>query len=120
MRVLELATVVAAPSACAILADLGADVLKVERPSAPDYTRRWALRDDPALSADPAHLAGPPSEHGAGVGSGFTQFNRGKRALALDWGSAPGLRILKLLLQRTDVLVTNVRLRGLKNAGLDY
>ena len=48
VRVLELATVVAAPSACAILADLGADVLKIENAAAPDYVRAFSKRDDPA------------------------------------------------------------------------
>ena len=116
VRVLELATVVAAPSACAILADLGADVLKIENAAAPDYVRAFSKRDDPAHTADPEHLA---QEDGF-IGSGFTQFNRGKRALALDYSKPEGLAILKQLLGESDVLVTNVRLKGLERSGLDY
>jgi crotonobetainyl-CoA:carnitine CoA-transferase CaiB-like acyl-CoA transferase len=116
VRVLELATVVAAPSACAILADLGADVLKIENAGAPDYVRAFSKRDDPQHTADPDHLA----EEDGFIGSGFTQFNRGKRALALDYRTPAGLKILKQLLAQTDVLVTNVRLKGLERGGLDY
>lgn len=113
LRVLELATVVAAPSACAILADLGADVLKIENPNEPDYVRAWRLRDDPEQTAQPSRLAEQ-------VGSGFTQFNRGKRAIAVNVQTPEGLRVLKQLLADTDVFVTNVRLKGLKKVGLDY
>ena len=116
VRVLELATVVAAPSACAILADLGADVLKIENAAAPDYVRAFSKRDDPAHTADPARLA----EEDGFVGTGFTQFNRGKRAMALNYSTPAGRAILMQLLAEADVLVTNVRLKGLRNAGLDY
>lgn len=113
IRVLELATVVAAPSACAILADFGAEVLKVENPEEPDYVRAWRLNDDPAKTAQADRL---PQQ----VGTGFTQFNRGKQAIALNYQKASGLRILKQLLAEVDVLVTNVRIKGLKKLGLDY
>lgn len=113
VKILELATVVAAPSACAILADMGADVLKVENPDAPDYPRSWAIRDDPGKTADPEHRT-------HGVGSSFTQFNRGKRAIALNYTKPEGLRVLKKMMGECDVFVTNVRLKALKKIGLDY
>lgn len=113
LKVIDLSTVVAGPSACAILSDLGADVLKVENPSAPDFVRQWARRDDPKKTADPSKLD-------RGVGSGFSQFNRGKRAIALNYQKPAGLRILKQLLADADVLITNVRNQALTKMGLDY
>eukprot|EP00656_Telonema_subtile_P029841 TRINITY_DN32907_c0_g1_i1.p1 TRINITY_DN32907_c0_g1~~TRINITY_DN32907_c0_g1_i1.p1 ORF type:complete len:367 (-),score=93.97 TRINITY_DN32907_c0_g1_i1:96-1196(-) len=113
LRVLELATVVAAPSAGAILCDLGASVIKVEHPKAPDYVRAWRKRDEPSQTADPEHF-------GQGVGSGFTQFNRGKRGITLDYSKPEGLAILKELLGLSDVFITNVRLKALHKYGLDY
>jgi len=113
IKVLELATVVAAPSACAMLADMGATVIKVEHPQIPDYVRSWRKRDDGSKTADPA-------QYDRGVGSGFSQFNRGKKAIAIDYSQPEGLQVLKRLLTDTDVFVTNVRLKALEKVGLDY
>eukprot|EP00416_Gambierdiscus_australes_P004123 CAMPEP_0171144064 /NCGR_PEP_ID=MMETSP0766_2-20121228/145302_1 /TAXON_ID=439317 /ORGANISM="Gambierdiscus australes, Strain CAWD 149" /LENGTH=454 /DNA_ID=CAMNT_0011607909 /DNA_START=6 /DNA_END=1370 /DNA_ORIENTATION=+ len=109
-KVVELATVVAAPGSCAVLADLGADVLKIENPADPDTTRGWIKGDDPNKTADPIKK----------TGSHFTQLNRGKRAMALNYHSPEGLRILKQLMAGADVFVTNVRNQSLKKLGLDY
>jgi crotonobetainyl-CoA:carnitine CoA-transferase CaiB-like acyl-CoA transferase len=110
VKVVELATVIAAPACAAVLADLGAEVLKIESPTAPDVTRSWKDSDDPDKTASP-HL---------GNGSGFTQFNRGKQSLTLNYATPEGLKIMKELLAEADVFITNVRNKSLIKAGLDY
>jgi len=119
IRVVELATVVAAPSACAYLADMGADVIKIEDPNAPDISRGWGGGDDPELTAMP-ELHRQLKEGKVGGGSAWMQLNRGKRSLILDVRKPAGIAIFKRLLQTADVLVTNVRLKGLQKIGLDY
>jgi len=114
IRVVDCSSVVAGPMACAILADMGADVIKIEPPNAPDITRGWGDGDDPELTATPALQA---QGHG---GSGFVQFNRGKRSLSLDIARPEGVKILKQLLGKADVFVTNIRVKSLQKAGLDY
>mmetsp|Transcript_56429 Transcript_56429/g.168002 ORF Transcript_56429/g.168002 Transcript_56429/m.168002 type:complete len:449 (-) Transcript_56429:73-1419(-) len=114
IRVIDCTSVVAGPTACAILADMGADVVKIEPPGAPDITRGWGNGDDPEFTAMP----GLQSE-GMG-GSCFVQCNRGKRSLALDFGKPSGVALLKRILAKADVLVTNIRLRSLQKAGMDY
>jgi len=119
IRVVELATVVAAPTACAILGDMGADVIKVEAPNAPDISRGWGGGDDPELTAMPELLEQLKKGKGGG-GSAFVQINRGKRSLLLDFQKPAGLQVLKRLLANADVFVTNVRLQSLQKVGLDY
>src|SRR6266516_4552907 len=90
VRVLELARILAGPWAGQILADLGADVVKVERPGAGDDTRGW----------------GPPFvEDAVGGHLGAAYFhatNRGKRSIELDFESPDGQRIVKKLAARSD------------------
>jgi crotonobetainyl-CoA:carnitine CoA-transferase CaiB-like acyl-CoA transferase len=108
LRVLELARILAGPWAGQILADLGADVVKVERQGTGDDTRSWGPPFVPA--ADGGHL-GAAYFHGA---------NRGKRSIELDFESAEGRRIVKKLAARSDVLIENFKVGGLAKFGLDY
>ena len=108
LRVLELARILAGPWAGQILADLGADVVKVERKGAGDDTRGWGPPFVPA--ADGSHL-GSAYFHGT---------NRGKRSIELDFESAEGQRIVRKLAARSDVLIENFKVGGLKKFGLDY
>ena len=91
-----------------ILADLGADVIKVERKGAGDDTRGW----------------GPPFVDGADGGhlgaAYFHGTNRGKRSIELDFESEEGRRIVKKLAARSDVLMENFKVGGLAKFGLDY
>lgn len=114
IRVIDCTSVVAGPTACAILADMGADVVKIEPPDAPDITRGWGDGDDANFTATPALQS-----QGQG-GSAFVQCNRGKRSVALDITKPAGVALLKRLLANADVFVTNIRLRSLRKVGLDY
>jgi crotonobetainyl-CoA:carnitine CoA-transferase CaiB-like acyl-CoA transferase len=108
LRVVELARILAGPWAGQILADLGADVVKVERKGAGDDTRGWG---PPFVEAtDGGHL-------GAAY---FHATNRGKRSIELDFESADGQRIVKKLAARSDVLIENFKVGGLAKFGLDY
>jgi crotonobetainyl-CoA:carnitine CoA-transferase CaiB-like acyl-CoA transferase len=108
LRVLELARILAGPWAGQILADLGADVIKVERKGTGDDTRGWG---PPFVeAADGSHL-------GAAY---FHATNRGKRSIELDFESEDGRRIVKKLAARSDVLIENFKVGGLAKFGLDY
>jgi len=108
LRVLELARILAGPWAGQILADLGADVVKVERKGAGDDTRGWG---PPFVeAADGGHL-------GAAY---FHATNRGKRSIEVDFESEDGRRIVKKLAARSDVLIENFKVGGLAKFGLDY
>ena len=108
LRVLELARILAGPWAGQILADLGADVIKVERKDVGDDTRGW----------------GPPFVRAAGGGhlgaAYFHGTNRGKRSIELDFESEEGRRIVRKLAARSDVLIENFKVGGLAKFGLDY
>src|SRR5712691_4686209 len=108
LRVLELARILAGPWAGQVLADLGADVIKVERKGVGDDTRAWGPPFVPA--ADGGHL-GAAYFHGT---------NRGKRSIELDFESPEGQRLVKKLAARSDVLIENFKVGGLKKFGLDY
>src|SRR5262249_33520009 len=108
VRVLELARILAGPGAGRIRADLGADVIKGERPGAGDDTRGW----------------GPPfvpGKDGAHLGAAyFHATNRGKRSIELDFESERGRRIVRKLAARSDVLIENFKVGGLAKFALDY
>jgi len=108
LRVLELARILAGPWAGQMLADLGADVIKVERKGAGDDTRGW----------------GPPfveGKDGKPIGSAyFHGANRGKRSIEVDFDSEDGRRIVRKLAARSDVLIENFKVGGLAKFGLDY
>jgi crotonobetainyl-CoA:carnitine CoA-transferase CaiB-like acyl-CoA transferase len=108
LRVLELARILAGPWAGQILADLGADVIKVERKGAGDDTRAWGPPFVPA--AEGGHLAS----------AYFHCTNRGKRSIELDFDTPEGQRIVRKLASRSDVLIENFKVGGLKKFGLDH
>jgi crotonobetainyl-CoA:carnitine CoA-transferase CaiB-like acyl-CoA transferase len=108
LRVLELARILAGPWAGQILADLGADVVKVERKGTGDDTRGWGPPF--VAAADGGHL-------GAAY---FHSTNRGKRSIELDFESEEGRRIVRKLAARSDVLIENFKVGGLAKFGLDY
>jgi crotonobetainyl-CoA:carnitine CoA-transferase CaiB-like acyl-CoA transferase len=107
LKVLELARVLAGPWAGQVLADLGADVIKVERPGTGDDTRPW----------------GPPFVAAAGGGhldsAYFHSTNRGKRSITLDLDSAEGQDAVRALAARSDILLENFKVGGLAKYGLD-
>lgn len=107
LKVLELARILAGPWVGQTLADLGADVVKVERRGVGDDTRGW----------------GPPFVEGAGgenlSAAYFHACNRGKRSIALDFENDEDLAVVKRLVAHTDVLVENFKLGGLAKFGLD-
>jgi crotonobetainyl-CoA:carnitine CoA-transferase CaiB-like acyl-CoA transferase len=106
LRILELARILAGPWVGQLLADLGADVVKVESPTGDD-TRQW----------------GPPFVQGADgenlSAAYFHACNRGKRSIALDFGKAEDLAVVKRLAAHADVVVENFKAGGLKKYGLD-
>src|ERR1041385_4024524 len=108
IRVLELARILAGPWAGQILADLGADVIKIERAGAGDDTRGW----------------GPPFVEGADgsqlAAAYYHSCNRGKRSVALDFETEEGRRIVHKLAKRSDVVLENFKTGGLAKFGLDY
>lgn len=105
VRVLELATFIAAPSCARFLADLGAEVIKVEAPAG-DPLRYTAVNE-----------GRPP---GDGEDTSFTLENTGKRCITLNLKSAAGKEVFARLLETTDIFVTNWRSGALQRAGLDY
>jgi len=108
LRVLELARILAGPWAGQMLADLGADVIKVERKGAGDDTRVWG----------PPFVEGTNDKH---IGSAyFHSANRGKRSIEADFESPEGQRIVRKLAKRSDVLIENFKVGGLAKFGLDY
>ena len=108
LRVLELARILAGPWAGQILADLGADVVKVERKGAGDDTRAWG----------PPFVEGKDGKH---IGAAyFHGANRGKRSIEVDFDSDEGRRIVRKLAARSDVLIENFKVGGLAKFGLDY
>src|ERR1700694_3097092 len=106
VRVLELARILAGPWAGQMLADLGADVIKVERKGAGDDTRAWG----------PPFVEGEDGKHlGAAY---FHSANRGKRSIEMDFESEDGKRIVKKLAARSDILIENFKVGGLAKCGL--
>src|SRR5207302_2560077 len=108
VRVLELARILAGPWAGQILADLGADVIKVERQGTGDDTRGWG----------PPWVEGMDGQH---IGSAyFHSTNRGKRSIEVNFESEEDQRVVRKLAARSDVLIENFKVGGLARFGLDY
>jgi crotonobetainyl-CoA:carnitine CoA-transferase CaiB-like acyl-CoA transferase len=105
IRVLDLSRVLAGPWCTQLLADLGAEVIKIERPGVGDDTRHW----------------GPPwHEHGGEkVAAYFLSANRGKKSAAIDFSKPEGAELVRRLAARSDVVVENFKAGGLKRFGLD-
>ncbi|CAB3947387.1 CaiB/BaiF CoA transferase family protein [Achromobacter insolitus] len=109
VRVLDLSRILAGPSATQLLGDLGADVVKVEKPGEGDDTRKWGppyIKDN----------EGRPT----GESAYYLSANRNKRSIALDIATDAGREALHQLLSQADVLVENYKVGGLAQYGLDY
>ncbi|MEY4883119.1 MAG: hypothetical protein RIS34_973 [Pseudomonadota bacterium] len=109
LKVLDLSRVLAGPWCTQMLADLGADVVKVERPGEGDDTRHWGppfLQD--AQGHDTAHAAY------------FTSCNRNKRSITMDIAKPEGQALIRQLALGSDILVENFKVGGLAAYGLDY
>ncbi|MGX9572224.1 CaiB/BaiF CoA transferase family protein [Mesorhizobium sp. f-mel] len=108
VRVIELARILAGPWAGQLLADLGADVIKVESPDGGDDTRKW----------------GPPfvmSHDGENLSAAYYHScNRGKRSIAIDFSTPEGAETVRRLVAASDVLIENFKVGGLKKYALDY
>jgi formyl-CoA transferase len=105
VRVLDLSRVLAGPWCTQLLADLGAEVVKIERPGTGDDTRHW----------------GPPW-HGEGderVAAYFLSCNRGKKSAAIDFARPDGADLVRSLAQQADIVVENFKVGGLTKFGLD-
>jgi crotonobetainyl-CoA:carnitine CoA-transferase CaiB-like acyl-CoA transferase len=108
VTVLDLSRVLAGPWSTQVLADLGAEVVKIERPGAGDDTRAW----------------GPPFHEDAGGGRSDAAYffcaNRGKRSVTVDFTKPGGAGLIRDLARTSDVVVENFKVGGLKPYGLDY
>jgi len=109
IRVLDMSRILAGPWTTQHLADMGAEVIKIERPAVGDDTRSWgppfaveATADHPAISAY------------------FSCANRGKKSCAIDISKPSGQDLLRKLAAKSDVLIENFKVDGLKAYGLDY
>ena len=109
IRVLDLSRILAGPWATQLLADLGAEVIKIERPGSGDDTRQWG----PPWLADGN---GEPTSESAY----YLSCNRGKRSLAIDFTKPEGADLLRALAADSQVLVENFKVGGLAQYGLDY
>jgi formyl-CoA transferase len=109
IRVLDLSRILAGPWATQLLADLGAEVIKIERPGSGDDTRQWG---PPWLT----EANGEPSAESAY----FLSCNRGKRSLAIDFTTPEGADLVRALALDSQVLVENFKVGGLAQYALDY
>ena len=109
IRVLDLSRILAGPWAAQTLADLGAEVIKVERPETGDDTRVWG----PPFLTDPL-------THERGDAAYFMTCNRGKKSITLDFTQKSGADLVRALVLECDVLIENFKVGGLQKYGLDY
>ncbi len=108
VRVLDLSRILAGPWAGQLFADLGAEVIKVERPGQGDDTRGWGppyLKDGDGNDAESAY---------------YLSANRGKRSVAIDIARPEGQALVKELAAQSDILLENYKVGGLARYGLDY
>ncbi len=109
LKVLDLSRVLAGPWCTQMLADLGADVIKVERPGEGDDTRQWGppfLKDAQGNDTDQATY--------------FTACNRNKRSVTIDMAKPEGQALIRQMALQSDILVENFKVGGLARYGLDY
>ncbi|WEN14139.1 CaiB/BaiF CoA-transferase family protein [Rhodanobacter sp. AS-Z3] len=109
VKVLDLSRILAGPWATQVLADFGAEVIKVERPQGGDDTRQWG----------PPWLAGTDGQL-TEESAYYLGANRGKRSVAIDFTSERGQDLIRKLCTQCDVLVENYKVGGLAKYGLDY
>lgn len=109
IRVLDLSRILAGPSCAQLLGDLGADVIKIEKPGEGDDTRKWGppfLRDADGRATDQSAY--------------YLCANRNKRSLSIDLSKAEGQALILQLAARSDVLIENYKVGTLARYGLDY
>ena len=104
IKVLDISRVLAGPWCGQMLADMGAEVIKIERPQSGDDTRHW----------------GPPWLSGSTESAYYLCANRGKRSVTVDMAKPEGQALIKQLAAQSDVLLENFKVGGLKKYGLDY
>ena len=104
IRILDLSRILAGPWCSQHLADLGAEVIKVEHPERGDDTRGW----------------GPPYREGTQTAAYYLSANRGKRSIAVDISKPEGQSLIKELVPACDVVLENFKVGGLRRYGLDY
>ena len=110
LRVIELARVLAGPWAAQTLADLGADVVKVEHPARGDDTRAWG----------PPYLKPPGEQGNHGESAYFLCTNRNKRSIAIDFATREGSELVCDLVKTADIVIENFRPGALAKYGLDH
>src|SRR5258707_873036 len=109
IRVLDLSRIMAGPWAGQVLADLGADVIKVERPGVGDDTRAWG----PPFLKD---QSGQPT----GEAGYYLSVTRGRRSITLDLDKPEGQAIVRAIAERSDIVLENFKVGTLERFGLDY
>nr|WP_304665281.1 CaiB/BaiF CoA-transferase family protein [Pseudomonas tremae] len=109
IRVLDLSRVLAGPWAGQILADLGADVIKVERPGCGDDTRAWG----------PPFLQNPAGQNTTETAY-YLSANRNKQSVTIDFTRPEGQRLVRELAAKSDIVIENFKVGGLAAYGLDY
>ena len=108
IRVLDLTRVLAGPWATQMLADFGAEVVKIEKPGEGDDTRGWG----------PPFLTNPDGSRGDAAY--FQSANRGKWSVCIDMASPEGQTLIRSLAEKADIVIENFKVGGLKKYGLDY
>ncbi len=109
IRVLDLTRILAGPSATQMLGDMGADVIKVERPNGGDDTRSWG----------PPYVKDAQGEDSTESGY-YLCANRNKRSVAIDFTTNDGAEIVRKLAAKADIFIENFKVGGLAKYGLDY
>ena len=109
IRVFDLTRILAGPTCTQLLGDLGADIIKIERPGAGDDTRKWGppyLKDEDGNNTNESAY--------------YLASNRSKRSVAIDIAAPEGQKLAKALIEKSDVLVQNFKAGGLVKFGLDF
>lgn len=109
VRILDLSRILAGPTCTQLLGDLGADVIKIEKPGAGDDTRGWG----------PPFVTGKDGEP-TGESAYYLCANRNKRSVAIDMATAEGAALIRKLAGKADILIENFKLGGLARYGLSY
>lgn len=109
IRVLDLSRVLAGPSCTQMLGDMGADIIKIERPGEGDDTRKWG----------PPYMKGVEGQDTT-ESAYYLSCNRNKRSVAIDLTQPEGQALIHQLIEQCDILIENFKVGGLKKYGLDY
>ena len=109
VRIFDLTRILAGPTCTQLLGDLGADVIKVEKPGVGDDTRTWG----------PPYVKGPDGQD-TNESAYYLSANRNKRSITLDLQTPRGIALAKKLISKCDVLIENFKVGGLSKLGLGY